>query len=198
MKPLAIAAFALATLVATSAAAQNRQGSTPTNPGPVIPGVCIYSHQRVLAQSTVGQSVSAGMQRLEQEVMGQLAPYQSSIQSEIQSLQQSGASLPPAERQSRQQAVEERYREAQQLAERLDGELRYTELVQRQRIAEATDPILSALYVERGCGLMLARESTVLFANPAMDVTDTVIQRLNAALPSLTFNRMEVPVQAQQ
>ena len=31
-----------------------------------------------------------------------------------------------------------------------------------------------------------------------MDVTDTVIQRLNTALPSLSFNRMPVPVQPQQ
>ena len=31
--------------------------------------------------------------------------------------------------------------------------------------------------------------------NPAMDLTDVAIQRLNAALPTLTFNRMPVPAQ---
>jgi outer membrane protein len=31
-----------------------------------------------------------------------------------------------------------------------------------------------------------------------MDVTDLVIQRLNTALPSVSFNRLEVPAQLQQ
>ena len=34
--------------------------------------------------------------------------------------------------------------------------------------------------------------------NPAHDVTDLVIQRLNAALPTLSFNRMAVPAQQPQ
>ena len=33
--------------------------------------------------------------------------------------------------------------------------------------------------------------------NPAMDVTDLAIQRLNTALPTLSFNRMAVPAQTQ-
>jgi outer membrane protein len=38
----------------------------------------------------------------------------------------------------------------------------------------------------------------VFILNPAMDVTETVIQRLNAQLPSLSFNRLPVPAQAAQ
>jgi hypothetical protein len=34
--------------------------------------------------------------------------------------------------------------------------------------------------------------------NPAMDVTGEVITRLNAQLPTLTFNRLPVPVQQGQ
>jgi len=47
MKLIAIGAFALASLTASAALAQS-QG--PANPGPVIPGVCVYFNQRVLAQ----------------------------------------------------------------------------------------------------------------------------------------------------
>lgn len=194
MKLFAIGAFALASLAAPSAFAQTPSAG-PSNPGPVIPGVCVYNHQRVLAQSTAGQSVSAGMQRLQQEVQGELAPYTQAIQTEAQALQQAGASLPADQRQSRGEALQQRYQEAQQLAQTRENELRYTDLTQRQAIAQAADPILSAVYVERGCGIMFARESTVLFSNPAMDVTDLVIQRLNAALPSLSFNRLPVPAQ---
>jgi len=69
--------------------------------------------------------------------------------------------------------------------------------MQIRTIAQAADPILVAVYQERGCGLLLDR-SAVYISNPAMDVTDLVIQRLNASLPSISFNRLEVPAQVQQ
>lgn len=197
MKLFAIGVFAIATLAAPSAFAQNA-GTAPTNPGPVIPGVCTYNHSRLLAQSTAGQSVLAGMQRLQTDVNGELQPYQTTIQTEAAALQQGGSAIPADQMQSRSQALQARYREAQQLAQRREQELQYTDLQQRKAIAEATDPILSALYVERGCGILLSRENAVLFANPAMDITEAVIQRLNVSLPSLSFNRLEVPADQQQ
>lgn len=194
MKLLASGVFALATLMASSALAQ---AQAPVNYGPAIPGVCVYYGAQTLAQSTVGQSVSTRMNALSQEVAGELAPYAQSIETEITALQQGQASIPPAELQSRSQAVELRIREAQQLEQTRQNELRYTLDVQRRAIATAVDPIIVAVYQERGCGLLLDRESVYLM-NPAMDITPTVIERLNVALPSLSFNRLQVPVDQQQ
>ena len=191
MKLFAIGAFALASLVASAAVAQT---AGPANPGPVIPGVCVYFNQRLLAQSTAGQAVQARMEQLSRDVQGELTPYATSIQSEIQTLQTSGASLSEAERNSRSQALQQRIQEAQQLEQTRDNELRYTLGEQRRLISVAVEPILVAIYQERGCGILLSRES-VFMMNPAMDVTDLAIQRLNTALPSLSFNRMAVPVQ---
>ena len=194
MKILSLGVLALASLVATGAAAQS-QG--PANPGPVIPGVCVYYNARLLAQSTAGQAVNTRMQQLAQEVQGELAPYATAIQNEATALQSSGASLPAAEAQQRQQALRQRATEAQQLEQTREAELRYTLQQQRGAISQAVEPILVAIYQERGCGLLLDRES-VFMMNPAMDVTDLAIQRLNVALPTLTFNRLPIPAQAQQ
>ncbi|MFT4912771.1 MAG: Skp family chaperone for outer membrane protein [Brevundimonas sp.] len=191
MKLFAIGAFALASLAASTAVAQT---AGPANPGPVIPGVCVFFNQRLLAQSTAGQAVQARMAQLSQEVQGELTPYATSIQTEIQTLQTSGASLSEAERNSRSQALQQRIQEAQQLEQTRDNELRYTLGEQRRLISVAVEPILVAIYQERGCGILLSRES-VFMMNPAMDVTDLAIQRLNTALPSLSFNRLPVPVQ---
>lgn len=196
MKALTLGALAIVALAATATGA-SAQAQGPANPGPVIPGVCVYFNQRLLAQSTVGQAVQTRMQQLTQEVQGELAPYATSIQTEAQALQSAGASLPAAERQSRGQALQARVQEAQQLEQTRDNELRYTLQMQRQAISQAVEPILVAVYQEKGCGIMIDRES-VFILNPAMDVTDTVIQRLNTALPTLTFNRMPVPAQTQQ
>nr|WP_314436193.1 OmpH family outer membrane protein [uncultured Brevundimonas sp.] len=193
MKALIIAATAAASLVATAASAQQAPAG-PQNPGPVIPGVCTYYNARLLAQSSAGQAVEARMQQLAQEVQGELQPYATAIQTEATALQTGGASIPADQMQQRRQALQQRAQEAQQLEATRENELRYTLGTQRQKITEAVSPILTALYQEKGCGLLLDRES-VFMMNPAMDLTDVAIQRLNAALPTLTFNRMPVPAQ---
>ena len=194
MKILTIGAFALATLTASAASAQ--QAQAPTNPGPVIPGVCSFSGERVLGVSSAGQALQARMVQLYQEVQGELQPYVTSLEAEATQLQQNAASLSEADRNSRVQALQTRDRELQQLQQTRANELRYTQAAQAGIIDNAARPIVIAVYQERGCGVLLSADA-VAYINPAMDLTDTVIQRLNAQLPSLSFNRMPVPVQAQ-
>lgn len=190
MKRLLLTAVAgLVALSAQAAAAQSQL----TNPGPAIQGVCVYHNERLLAQSSAGQSLNQGMQRLVQDVQGELAPYGTSIQSEAAAIQQ----LPEDQRGPRVQQLQQRVQEAQQLEQTRDVELRYTRAQQINAIATAVDPIIVAVYQERGCGILLDRES-VYVMNPAMDITDTVIERLNSALPSLSFTRQSPPVQQQQ
>ncbi len=192
MKTLAFGVFAVALLAGSAAAAQ-----TP-NMGPVVPGVCVYHHDRLIAQSTAGQSLVAGIQRLSQEVATELAPYEQFIQTETQALQQGQASIPQDQLQQRARDLETRYREFQTLSQTRSGELRYTLGYQQNEIAKAANPIVEALYTERGCGILLSAD-TVLRANPQMDLTEAAIQRLNTALPSLpAFSRMQVPAQPAQ
>ncbi|WEK59337.1 MAG: OmpH family outer membrane protein [Candidatus Brevundimonas phytovorans] len=193
MKLFAIGAAALVSLSASAAMAQ-AQG--PANPGPAIPGVCVYFNQQALAQSTVGQAVQARMEQLAKDVQGEIAPYATQLQTEYQALQQGASTIPADQLNQRRQALQQRAQEAQQLEQTRDGELRYTLAEQRKKISEAIEPILVAVYQEKGCGILVDRES-VFIMNPAMDVTPLVIQRLNAALPTLSFNRMPVPAQPQ-
>ncbi|WP_421728914.1 OmpH family outer membrane protein [Brevundimonas sp.] len=194
MKTLAIGAVAFASLVAASAASAQTAG--PANVGPAIPGVCVYFNQQLLAQSTAGQAVQARMEQLATEVQGELAPYATAIQTEAQALQTGAASIPADQQQQRRQALQQRVGEAQQLEQTRSEELRYTLSEQRRLISEAVEPVLVAVYQEKGCGILIDRES-VFIMNPAMDVTATVIQRVNAALPTLSFNRLPVPARTQ-
>ncbi len=191
MKLIALGAFALASLAAGSATAQTAN----ITHGAPIAGICVYDNEEVLARSTAGQSVQTGMQRLLTEVQGELAPYASSIQTEVQSLQQGGEAADADG--SRRRALQTRAEEAQQLEQTRRNELQYTQGMQLQAIGTAVEPIVIALYQERGCSVLLNR-TAVYSANPAMDITPTAIERLNAALPSLSFSRMTPPVQPQQ
>lgn len=195
MKLFAIGAAALLSVAATSASAQ-----TPAQPqvqhGAAIPGVCVYFNQQALAVSSVGQAVQARMEQLAQEVQGEIAPYATSLQTEFQALQTQGASLPADQLNQRRTALQQRAQEAQQLEQTRDAELRYTLAEQRRKISEAIEPILLSVYAQNNCAILIDRES-VFMMNPAMDVTPAVIQGLNAALPTLSFNRLPVPAQAQ-
>ena len=192
MKLIALGAFALASLTAGTASAQSAANITHGAP---IAGVCVYDNDEVLARSTAGQSVQTGMQRLLTEVQGELAPSASSIQTELTALQQGGEAADPGG--TRRQALQARAQEAQQLEQTRRTELQYTQGVQFQAIGTAVEPIVRALYQERSCSILVNR-SAIYSANPAMDITPTVIERLNAALPSLSFNRLTPPVQPQQ
>ncbi len=184
-------------VLAVSASAAGAQTPPPQNPGPVIPGVCVYHNARLMAQSTVGQSVQSGMQAIGQQVRTELQPYSDAINTELQALQAGAQTIPQAEQQQRAQALQQRVRELQQLEQTRQVELAYTQQQQMLAIATAVDPIIVQVYQERGCGLLLDRES-VYVLNPAMDITDLVIQRLNQALPSLSFGRMTPPAQPAQ
>lgn len=197
MKMIALGAFALATLTAGAASAQAQaQAPAALNHGAPVAGVCVYNPQQLLAGSTAGQSLVTGLQRLGEEVRGELTPYSTALQTEATALQQGGQAADPDG--ARARAWQARLQEAQQLEQTRSNELRYTESLQTQTIVTAARPILAALYQEKACSILLDG-STVLAINPAMDLTAPAVQRLNQALPTLpAFSRSPVPAELQQ
>lgn len=196
MKLFASAAFIAASLVATGVSAQSQ--SAPVNPGPAIPGICVIDLEGALAVSNAGQAISTRMRQLNQEVVGEITPYYAAVQTGIASLQQGAAAMTQEQREQEAQLLRQRNEEAKQLDQTRQDELSYTAQQQLGALAAAARPIITALYVERGCGILLSSDS-VIQMNPAMDISQTVVDRLNAQVtPNGNFNRMPVPVQAQQ
>lgn len=198
MKTLATSALALAAVLFAGSAQAQAQAQQPTvQHGAPIAGLCALNLQGVFARSTAGQGLNARLQQLQQEIAGELAPYQQTIEAEDQALSNRGASLSDAERQQRGQALQQRFAEFQQLRQTRLQELEYTEFMQRRALGAAVDPIVAAVYQERGCSILLNR-GEVFYLNPQMEISELVLQRLNQQLPSLpAFNRMPVPAQQQ-
>lgn len=183
-----------AAMIASAASAQTPAAS---NPGPVIPGVCTINLEGVLATSNAGQAISRRMGELREQVAAEVGPYYQAVQTGLDSLQQSGASLPEAQRNQQAQQLRQRYEEAQQLEQTRQAELNYTGQQQLRTLATAAQPVIDAVYAERGCGLLLSADA-VIQMNPAMDVSRLVVDRINAAVQANTsFNRLPVPVQTQ-
>ena len=196
MKIHAFGAFALAMLTAGAVSAQTPQPQITH--GAAVPGVCVLNLEGVIRASTAGQGVASRMQALQQEVETELAPYQATIQQEDTALAQGGASIPADQRQQRGQALQARYAEYQQLGQTRERELQYTGMLQQRALFAAADPIIAAAYQANHCSILLNR-SSVYLSNPAMDISETVLQQLNSQVPSLpNFNRTPVPAEQQQ
>ena len=177
---------------AAPAAQAAQAAARPSNPGPVIPGVCVLDEQRAIAQSAAGRAYSARMQQLTQQAEAELRPQQTSLQNDVNTFQGQRATLPQDQQQSRAQALNTRAENLNRTANQRQRELAATQERQLGRIINEMQPIVSQVYVARGCGIMLARGG-VVYSNPAMEVTDQVIQQLNARMPTITFERERLP-----
>ncbi|HYC68773.1 OmpH family outer membrane protein [Brevundimonas sp.] len=198
MKTLAYGAFALSMMAAGAVSAQTQPAQQPITHGAPVAGVCVLNLEAVIRASTAGQGVAARMQALQQEVAAELAPYQATIQQEDAALAQGGASIPADQRAQRARDLQARFTEYQQLGQTRERELQYTASLQQRALFSAADPIIASTYQSRGCSVLLDR-SSVYLSNPAMDISETVLQQLNSQVPSLpSFNRTPVPVEQPQ
>ena len=199
MRHLTILACAsLAVLAATQASAQTR-AAAPTpgraataapaiSHGPAIPGVCILSVDRAIAQSSVGQFVRTRLQQLAQQVSSELQPEDTALSTDVKALQAQRATLDQATLQSRGQALQTRATAFQQKYELRQRELQATQEKAFNRVAQELDPIAQQLYQQHRCSVLLNRQA-VLIANPEMDVTAGAVTGLNAKITQFSFER---------
>lgn len=192
--PAAAPAKKAAAPVATQAAAP---APPPINHGPPIPNVCVYADDRAVGLSTVGKAAATRMQQLSAQVNAELQGEQTTLQTDISAYQAKQATLTPEQRQAQGQPLQQRAQAFETKAQQRQRELEATRRDALDQIHQRIDGILRTVYQQRGCSLLMRGEALYVF-NPAMDVTDAVVQQLNTAMPTITFDRKILPPQAQQ
>jgi outer membrane protein len=188
-------AFASAALVgAASVANAQAPAAAAATPepaiaqGPVIPGVCILSVDRAIAQSTVGQYVRTRLQQLAQVVSAELQPEDASLTTDAKAFQAKQATLDATSRQTQGQALQARATAFQQKYELRQREMQATQEKAINRVAQELDPIAQQIYQQRRCSMLINRQG-ILLANPDMDITTSAITALNAKIQQFPFDR---------
>ncbi len=187
----ALAVFGIAaTAFAQTAPAPARPAAPAVAPGPIIAGVCTFSNDRAIGTSLVGKAVGARLQQLSQAADAELRAERTRLETEKRSLEAQRATPTMTQEQLEQRALTYNQQAAafERKAQLRVRELQATEQKQLQRVAQELQPLILQAYAERNCGLMVDR-SVIYAANPAMDVTDIVVQKLNAKITTLTFER---------
>ena len=160
--------------------------------GPLIPGVCVLSRDGVLANAKVGQAVTARLRVLAQEAQAEINAERQPLEAEFTALQAESAKLTLAQRQAREQALTTRLQPVQAKATLRGQEIEATRTKALQRVSAEIQPVVVTAYGQRKCGLLIDR-TAVIGGNMGNDLTQAVIQGLDARISTMTFNRETLP-----
>jgi Skp family chaperone for outer membrane proteins len=193
-------ATATAVLLSTGATAADSDKpigavSTPDGlGGPTIPGACLLSREAVLTNAKVGQAATTRLQQIAEEAQGQVNTERKPLDAEITALQAEASKLSAADRAKREQELNKKLAPLQAQAERLSQEIELTRRTALERISVEAQPVIAAVYKQKGCGLLIDR-NMVLGGNFANDLTPDVVKGLDAKLTTISFNRESLPPQ---
>lgn len=191
---LAAQAQAAAPAAPAAAAAAPAANIAPPN-GPPIGGLCVFSYDRAIGNSTVGKAYVARMQQLTTQVQAELNPERTAIETEGNTLQTQRASLTQDQLQQRVTALQTRAQTYTQKEELRARELEETKNQQLQKIANAINPLLASVYTSKACAAVFD-QGALLAANPAMDITDAVTGQLNGKMTTIAFERVNLAAAA--
>ena len=190
-----VAATCVAAITASASSAAFAQAAAPAAPaapavthGPALPGVCTVSVEGAIATSTVGKYVQTRLQQIATQVEAELKAEQTAIQNEAKTLEGQRATLDQNTFETRAAALQVKANAYQRKEQQRSRELQATQQKALGRVYQELTPIVSQVYQQNKCSLLINRESVVL-SNPSMDISQPVVTALNAKITQFTFDR---------
>ena len=188
-----LAAFALAIASVATAAPAVAQGTK----------IVVVDQARVLNESRAGKDIRTKIDTIENEMKRELEPTAQTLETMGKSLEAKTANMTPEAMRSDEalrteaQNYQTKLVELSQQRDKRATELAITERKATIAFSQALKPVLDQVMSENSAQIMMSA-SDVMIALPATDVTDTVIQKLDAQSPTIAVTRERLPEQAQQ
>jgi Skp family chaperone for outer membrane proteins len=174
---LAAAGPALAQPTAAPAAPQ-------PNWGPALPGVCVLDGGRAIRTSQAGAAATQQITGFSQQATSEVTAQRDALVRDDKALTAAKPTLPPAEFDKRVQALRQRQAALQHDVQVRNAQLETTRNQANARITQVMAAAATEVVGTRHCSIVFDRGQ--LFAtNPAMDITDAVVQIINIKMPSL-------------
>ena len=191
---------ALATLFAAQASFAQAVSTAPKAasapaPGPALPGICVYSNERAIGTSAVGKFVIQRVQTITTQVNAELNAEKTAIETDGKALEGQRTTLPQEQFEQKALQLNQRGQALQRKAQMRSKEIEATEQKALGRISSEIEPILKDVYTQRSCALLFDRNA-LFGANSSMDVTEAVIEKLNAKITQFAFDRERLDQQA--
>ncbi|MBI1239576.1 MAG: hypothetical protein GC199_09580 [Alphaproteobacteria bacterium] len=188
----ALCALALAVFFAEPALAQETAPAAPVAQTTPTPLILVVDRAVVMRQSAAGKDIVGQVEAYGKKMEEEFGPEEAKIRADAKQLQEQASVLDPKVREQRQKGLRDRQAALQQRIQERQAQIQGGVNKARQQVAEALEPILKEIMIERGANLLLDRGVVVLGAID-VDVTGSAIQRLDESLPKVQVELVEVP-----
>lgn len=162
--------------------------------------IVVIDQRKIMANSRAGKDIQTKMKSIEDQIKRELESTQRSLQSEGQSIEARTKNKTPqaiAADAALKSQVEGFYKKAGEFNRTRQVRARELQITERKAWNEffkALQPILQEVVNEKNAQVMLDR-SGVVFANPTLDATSSVISKLDSRRPSINVVRERLPNQ---
>jgi Skp family chaperone for outer membrane proteins len=188
----------LAILILAAASAPALAAGPPPAPQQKI---LLIDRQAILRFSKVGQDVTRQVETYGNQIKGEVAGQQKSLQAEAQKLQQQIAILAADAKAKKIKDFENKQAGMQAAAQKKEQAIQGGFLQAQATIAKTLEPILQGLMKQRGANMILDKNALV-YASPdavkAFDITEAAINQLNQKLPALKVSLAAPPAPAKK
>lgn len=155
----------------------------PSSAQPVPTRIAVIDVQKVLGQSTAGRAATAKIKQLQESRMTRAKVLDEELRKLNTGL--TGAGVTPARRAQLEGQIADKRIAMQRFAEDADKEIATTRDRELMALETRIKPIVDAVGKEMQLAVIFNKfESGLVYANPSLDITDTVITRFNAAAPA--------------
>ena len=155
----------------------------PGSAQPIPTRIGVIDVQRVLGQSTTGRAATAKIKQLQESSMSRAKVLEEELRKLNTDL--SAAGVTPARRAQLEGQIADKRIAMQRFAEDADKEIGTTRDRELLALEMRIKPIVDAVGKEMQLAVIFNKfESGLVYANPSLDITDTVITRFNTAAPA--------------
>lgn len=144
--------------------------------------ILTISRTRLLNETRYARTLAEAEQRMTAELQSRIDTVKRELATEEQELARLRSTLPRDEFETRTTAFDRRVRRRRREAQQQAAALQHAFRAERVKLLEALDSFVEAERAERGASIILNRDDAVA-SDPALDVTDEVIARFDAAVP---------------
>ncbi len=147
--------------------------------------IAVIDVQKVLTQSTAGKASVARLKQLQDDRLAKARVMDTELRNLTGSLAAGRATMTPAKISDLERQIAEKQTAMKRFGEDAQKEINSLRDRELQALEARINPIVNGAGKEMGLAAIFNKfESGLIFANDAIDITDTIIARFNAAGPA--------------
>ena len=161
----------------------------------------VVDYNKVVNDSKVGKSIARQLKSIAATMQSEVKSQVRSLENEGKSVQASTKGLKLSDLKSRpdiQEKIKKFELKKQKTSIEMqykDAEMKKTQAVALNKVFKKMNTIVAAIARERGADVVIDKSSS-LYYTPSIDITATVLSRLDSQMPSITVTRERLPRKA--